>query len=448
MKLEINGNVNYSAQIVEIKNIIPLEKCDNIVATIILGNNVIVSKDAKIGDIGIFFPIESRLSADFLKFNNLYRDKLLNADTTKGGFFELNGRIRCVKLRGNKSEGFFIPVESLYYLNIGHEFLLNKIGESFDTIDNITICEKYIIPRRQYSQGNKNEKKNKRIKKSRLLDNQFRFHIDTQQLYRNLHRINYNDLISITYKLHGSSFIVSNILCKRKLNIFEKILKKCKIKIDDKEYFNLYSSRKVIKNEEFKNENQMSFYDEDIWKIANDELKDNLQKGMTFYGEVVGYLSSGKAIQSEYDYGNEAGKHTLYIYRITFTNLDGRVFEFSMKQVQDFCKQNGINAVPLLYYGYVKDFMQDSGYNWNDDQENDLHRDDFLTLLKKKYLEKDCYMCLHKVPTEGVVVRKESNDIESFKVKSEAFYLRETKLLDKGIENIEDNQESGNESEN
>ena len=47
-------------------------------------------------------------------------------------------------------------------------------------------------------------------------------------------------------------------------------------------------------------------------------------------------------------------------------------------------------------------------------------------------------MCKNEVPEEGCVVRIEGLDFEAYKAKSEAFYARETKLLDKGESNIED----------
>ena len=67
IKLEVKGNLNYCATIVVIENIIPLEKCDNIVGTIIQGNHVIISKDTKVGDVGIFFPVETSIKGMFLK---------------------------------------------------------------------------------------------------------------------------------------------------------------------------------------------------------------------------------------------------------------------------------------------------------------------------------------------------------------------------------------------
>ena len=154
---------------------------------------------------------------------------------------------------------------------------------------------------------------------------------------------------------------------------------------------------------------------------------------MTFYYEIVGFLPNGGAIQKDYDYGCEANKHAIYIYRITQTNIDGKVFEFSARQVQDFCKKNGLNVVPELYYGYAKEFSDErlNKENWEIK---------FLETIKNKYNEKDCFMCSNKVPEEGVVVRIEGLECEAYKAKSERFYARETAQFDKGESNIEDEQ--------
>ena len=80
MKLSVQGNPNYCATIVAIDNVVELENCQNIQGTIIQGCHVIVSKDVKVGDIGIYFPVECSIKDIFLKDNNLYRDKARNID--------------------------------------------------------------------------------------------------------------------------------------------------------------------------------------------------------------------------------------------------------------------------------------------------------------------------------------------------------------------------------
>ena len=68
-------NENYAAIVVEIKTLVTLENCDNVQAAIILGNQVIVDKSVKIGDVGLYFPLECQLSKEYLSVNNLYRKK-------------------------------------------------------------------------------------------------------------------------------------------------------------------------------------------------------------------------------------------------------------------------------------------------------------------------------------------------------------------------------------
>jgi hypothetical protein len=397
----------------------------------------------------------------------LYRKSELNIDNKKKGYFEENGRIRCVKFRGHKSEGLYMPLKSIDFIIplVNNNDIITSfatklnfsnseglIGLEFDELLGIPICNKYII-KQQRTPGTPGTKKNRTKKwKSKLIDNQFRFHQDTSMLYKNLHRINPNSLISITYKLHGTSGISSYILCKRHISIREKIgsffhnvytnittLGKQKFVLETTEYDYIYSSRKVIKNEEL-NSNAQHYYNEDIWGIANKELESFLQKGMTLYYEIVGFLPNGGAIQKDYDYGCESNKHTIYIYRITQTNVDGKVFEFSAKQVQDWCKKNGLNPVPELYYGTAENlyWQLNKKYKLFDNSFPENWQERFLDLIKTEYNEKDCYMCSNKVPEEGCVVRIEGLDFEAYKAKSNRFYERETKFLDKGESNIED----------
>ena len=441
MKLNKPKNENYAAIVVEIKTLVPLENCDNVQAAIILGNQVIVDKSVKIGDVGLYFPLECQLSKEYLSANNLYRKKELNLDQTKAGYFEENGRIRCVKFRGHKSEGLFMPSGSLFF--IGTSGLNLNLNDCFDELYGIPICSKYIV-KQSRTPGSKSNKSTKKYE-SKLVENQFRFHEDTGMLYKNLHRINPDSLISITYKVHGTSGISSYVLCKRKItkrerigaflnNIYTKLvtLGKSRYVTLETKYDYLYSSRKVIKNPEL-NPNAQHYYNEDIWGIAHKELEPYLQKGLSLYYEIVGYLPNGGMIQKDYDYGCKVGEHAIYIYRITQTNADGKVFEFSAKQVQDWCRKNGLTPVPQLFYNYA--FNLTEGIPANSDEE---WREIFLGQVKKYYNEQDCYICKNKVPEEGCVIRIEGLDFEAYKQKSNRFYELETKNLDKGESNIED----------
>lgn len=432
MKFKKPVNENYCANVVKIKNVVQLDNCDNIQATHIFGNQIIIGKNVQVGDIGVYFPAETQLSHEYASENNLYRHSELNKDKDKKGYLEDNRRIRTMKLRGNQSCGLFMPLDSFLFCvsSPTHEF---DEGDMFDEIKTVPICNKYIIKTRQQMQGK--GKKAKAKKESKLLENQFRFHEDTAHFGKNAHRFQPDDIMSITYKLHGTSVVISKVNCKKKINWFYKLLRAIGIKIVDTQYDNVYASRKTIKNDDLKPTGH--YYDVDIWGLANEKVKEFLLDGMTVYGEIVGHLPTGAYIQKPYDYGCKHNEWEVYIYRITFTNTAGNVFEFSAKQVQDWCNERGLKAVPEMYYGRVKDVFDEYNLWYTYDKNLDL-ADNLINYFRKVYLEGDCHMCKKKLPAEGIVVRKESNIFEAFKFKSFRFLEKETRMLDNGEVDIEE----------
>lgn len=454
MKFKEPKNANYTAIVVEIKTIVNLENCDNVQAAIILNNQVIVDKKVKVGDKGLFFTLENQLSKEFMKANNLYRDKTLNSDPeAKPGYFEENGRIRCQKFRKNDSEGFYIPIDSLVFTGINLDEL--AVGDEFDELNGIEICRKYIVKENK-TPGTPGSKKdrldiNKKMV-DKLVEKQFKFHEETNLLFKYPNRIKPDTIVHISFKQHGSSGISSNVLIKKHLNIGERLLKLVGVNIPDTEYGYIYSSGKPKSKlpkgilGKYINKNG-DFYSDDIWKQTFEDLKDFLVPGLSIYYEIVGYTKSGAIIQSGYDYGcvppSKDGTYKLgvnykiAIYRVTMTGLDGTTVEYSPKQVQYWATKNGLTPVHELFYGYAKDLFKYSKLYTIPEDENDFG-DAFLKVCKELYNEKNCFMCKNKVPEEGCVIRIDDLKFEAYKVKSVLFNERETKQLDKGETNIED----------
>lgn len=430
-------NENYAAKIIRISNIRPHNNADRLLCVSVYGNNVIVGLDAKENDLYIYFPIECSINKEFLSWSNSFVDKELNNDKEKKGFFEKNGRVRCLRLRQERSEGYLIPASQLECWlyekkNIPIDFN-NYFNEEFDLIGEIKLCEKY-VPNRQL--GNQQATSKKHVAKitrfDRLIEGQFSFHFETGQLARNIHLVNPDDIIQITEKLHGSSFITSKLVTKKQLKWYEKILQFFGVNIIDTHYDILYSSRKVLKNRYFVPHQQNHFYGEDLWKAVSDKLHHVLVDGLSLFGEVVGYTPNGSAIQKKYDYGCKQREFKTYIYRITHTNPAGSVHEFSAKQVQDFCKKYGINAVPEHYYGKAKDlFVIPVNDNWSTL---------FLEKLSEAFLDKYCTMCNNKVYNEGVILRVENLEWRAWKHKSFMFREQESKNLDAGEVDMETEQ--------
>jgi 5'-3' exonuclease len=72
--------------------------------------------------------------------------------------------------------------------------------------------------------------------------------------------------------------------------------------INDKVYDLLYSSRRVIKNDDL-NTQANHYYSSDVWGDVARTFEYAVQKGYTLYGEIVGYTRDGSFIQKGYDYG-------------------------------------------------------------------------------------------------------------------------------------------------
>ena len=432
MKLEIKENSkNYVCSVVEIKELHPIEGADRIQRTVIFSNNVIVSKDVKIGDKMLYFVSGTKLNVDFCKYNNLLTDKEQNRDNTKVGYISHKQfRVKAIKLKGIISDGILLPVESLNFCGIFDNTVF-KVGDEFTDIDNVSICEKYFVPVRNSNPGGKQPKS---VKINRLVDNQFYLHNDTDNLRKNIHKLNLEDIIGIHYKKHGTSVVIGNVLVKKSLKWYERLARKVGFNIIDTEYDVIYSSRKVIKNA-YLNTTPNSYYKTDIWGDVMNEVKDKIPQNYTLYGEILGFEKSGSPIQGKYDYGCNPGEHKFYVYRITVVNHNGHLIELTDKQIQEFCEKYGfLYKDTFIYYGKAENLYPELC-------ESEHWHENFLANLERDYNEKDCYMCVNKVPEEGIILRIEKTfEYEAYKLKSKRFLLQESELQEKEESNIEDNQ--------
>jgi hypothetical protein len=427
-------NTNYCAKVFILPELRPHPNADKLALVSIDGQTVITSKTATPSQKYIYFPLECAINEKYLFYSNSFSKPELNKDKTKKGFFSEKRRVKATRLRSILSEGFIVPASDIVEWLKSEGVKINEVdfgdGEFFDSIGDILICEKYINrdALRKLAQTERNEK-NKRGKVKRfnkLVDNQFRFHIDTEQLKRNIHKVNPDDKITISYKLHGSSAIFSKVLTKKKLKWYEVALKKLGVNIVDTQYDYLWSSRRVVKNMfEEKDKQNQHFYDSDIWSIAAQKVNPSLKDGYSVYAELVGQTPTGSWIQNGYAYGTKPCEMEVYVYRATSTNASGDVIEFSTDQVKRFCEKSGLKMVPVFYQGKAKDLFPELNVNehWHEN---------FLEKLKEKYTEKDCYMNAAGTPEEGIILTIDGNFFNAFKLKSLRFLERESAELDKG----------------
>jgi hypothetical protein len=458
LRISEKANRNYLAKVVSLGKPITHPNADRLQGFIIDHARIYTDLSFKEHDICIYFPLECQIDTRIISYLNLYSDKSLNRDITKGGFFNAKGRVRAVRLRSEPSQGFLLKAQEFVdavatfaastqgFVPIFDKLIdVDSIGFEFDSVGNETIIKKYVI-QDQRKGGIKSDKKLAK-KVSRVVENQFRFHIDTEHLRKNIYKVDRNDYVSITAKFHGTSVIFGKLLTYRKLSFIEKILKKLGVNINDKVYDLLYSSRRVIKNDDL-NTQANHYYSSDVWGDAAKTFEYAVQKGYTLYGEIVGYTRDGAFIQKGYDYGcikpvyeNEYVEdvhYRVYVYRITFTNEDGYVSELSWRQIKEYCEHFGINHVPEYYFGKLVDFDKSFKKIKSDDELNEA----VIKLLEEKYLEKYCEFCGNRVPSEGIVLRIDKLfKFDAYKLKSFAFMELESKQLDDNIIDIESEEQ-------
>lgn len=415
------------------------------------GFNIITGIDSQPG-LYVYFPALSCINSDFLSYANLYRHKELNKDPEQSGMFDDNGRVKAIKLRGELSEGFILPITVLenYIVSVTNKEIDEiKEGTEFDAVSHdgkeFWISKKYVV-RQSYTQGSGN-RISKKVPKGidKIIDTQFRFHYDTTLIKKCPYVISPESWIQMSYKIHGTSGISAYVLCKREKKWYEKVFEFLTRKeIDDTRYDYVYASRTVIKNKYYNKNAGGGYYGVDVWAEADKIVRPCLSKGQTAYYEIVGFLPNGKEIQKKYDYGCVPPKSDgtyiheknfkVRIYRVTYTNVDGKVLEYTPRQVQQWCASVGLTPVEECYYGKAKDLYPDldQANHWSENFVDSLSND------KRFYMELDSPHCENKVPHEGVVIKIEDGLSHAFKLKCFRFLNKEQELLDKGEGNIED----------
>ena len=356
----MSEHVGYVVQIQELK---PHSNADRLQIAVIFGASVIVGLDVKAGDLGIYFPIDLQLSEEYCTQNNLVRKKDENGNNI-GGYLDPDKRnIRAMKLRGEQSEGLFMPLESLKYTG-ATKF---EVGNKIDVVNGHEICRKY-IPKIQVRQGRAIE--GNRTRKHHVpIAPLFAEHADTEQLAYNMEAFKPGDQIEITLKMHGTSGRTGYLpkFQGYKRTFWDKIFRREGTPIYDWGY--VTGTRRCVIND-FNDGG--GFYGDNAFREPHARFfEGKLHKGETVYYEIVGFTNTGAPIMGQVanskisgkEFTKQYGKITtfsygcdpkgtdtepqsaMYVYRMTMVNEDGDVVEYSPAQIKERCEQMGIHTV-------------------------------------------------------------------------------------------------------
>lgn len=316
---------------------------------------VIVSKDTKDGELGLYFPCELQLSEAFTKANDLIRRKDEHGNTA-GGMFDENRRVRVQKFRGVKSNGFWCQ---LSYLSTFGDTSALKEGDKLAEFKKVPICQKYFSKKHN---EHKNKQKQPEKKKTVCV---FPEHKDTEQFKSNVNKFKEGDKIVITLKMEGTSQRVARNLEFREPRWWEKIVSKF-TKLDLSRMVNLNGTRHVTLN--YKDPSSIGYYSDSFRQKVADKIVPYLDEYMELFCEVVGWSGPNTTIMPKhgltkikdkeitklykdpviFSYECQPGEFAIYIYRIAYVLPNGKTVDLPWDDVKEWCVKHKINHVPEL----------------------------------------------------------------------------------------------------
>ena len=377
----------YCGYVVKVEKIRKHENADRLQIATFFGNDVVVGLDVQVGQLGVYYPTDGQLSAEFCAANDLVRRKDENGNPC-GGYLDPDKRnIKAVKLRGEKSDGLFMPITCLASFGPISDL---KVGDTIDIFNGVEICKKY-IPKRNHSCHWHGGSGKKRAKAN--FAPTFYEHVDTSQLAYSLGDFRMGDTIELSLKLHGTSARTGYLplIKQKKQNLWQKIMRKPPHTYTEYDY--VTGTRRVVLDDK----HDGGFYsDNEFRHRMAKKFEGKLHKGEVVYYEIVGFVNESTPIMAsvknskikdkafskqygeetvfsygcdpkgdweektysatkyspEYDLEPEietiAPKCEVYVYRMTQVNEDGDVVEMSPDQVRYRCEQMGVKTVPVF----------------------------------------------------------------------------------------------------
>lgn len=381
--------MSYCGYVTNLMNVREHTNADNLVLATCFENTVCVAKDKYFeGQLGVYFPVDGQLSMEFCEKNGLLAVYDEFGKNISGGYLDASKRnIRAIKLRGEQSDGLFLPIECLAYTGVDLKSLTP--GTPITVVNDHDICKKY-IPRKKNGKPSR-VPAGQKLKKKNSTPTFFE-HKDTEQLVYHLNEFKPGDYIEITRKLHGTSGrtayvptfnggyttnnpfhkFIAKILPAKKAQKFAE--KHCTPVFD---YGTVTGTRRTILDTF-----DGGFYgSNEFRKQYHDFFEGKLWKGETVYYEIVGFTHDGTPIMStcsneklkDKAFVKQYGKTTtfsygcdpqgregkpqsdIYVYRMTMTNEDGQVVEYTPDFMRYRCMYMGVKTVPVEWAGFIPD---------------------------------------------------------------------------------------------
>ena len=266
-----------------------------------------------------------------------------------------------------------------------------KEGDRVSVFNGHEIACKYVVVRQAAPHGNANG--NRTRKKTMPVAPLFMEHTDTEQLAYHLAAFKPGNEVEISLKMHGTSQRTAYVPVFKgfKRTLWDRICRREGTPIYEWGYVS--GTRRVVLDDY-----EGGFYGSNEFRERHSKkFEGKLHKGETVYYEVVGFTSTGAPIMGdadnrklndkefvkqygpvttfsygcEPDGGEEADYHSencgapwlvkgpqseIYVYRMTMTNEDGDVVEYTPDFMRYRCEQMGVKCVPVFWKGIIPEY--------------------------------------------------------------------------------------------
>jgi hypothetical protein len=106
--------MSYCGYVTTLKDVRPHPNADRLVLATCFNNTVCIAKDKySEGELGVYFPTDGQLSVEFCEQNGLFAVYVNGVNTTGGYMDPAKRNVKAIKLRGEQSDGLFLPITCL-----------------------------------------------------------------------------------------------------------------------------------------------------------------------------------------------------------------------------------------------------------------------------------------------------------------------------------------------
>lgn len=313
--------MTYSLIVASLEDVSPIPGADRVVSATACGHRLVVGADRKAGDLGVVFPAEGVLDLGFARAAGLLaRDPDTGAKL--GGMLENPPLIRCLTIRGVRTDGLWIPLDTFWRAveqvalplavrwdtpadgdEVGS---IQFVSDGAEQVTEYEVARKYLPPvRAQRSGGGKGAPPPRPVESDRPdLEAALPRHYSTPHAQAAARRIPLGARVWATEKGHGRSGATGLVKVPGSLPAWKRAANRVARLFKRAEPFATYAPLSRSRNHVLRPDADRR--EGDMLADIHEYIAPRLRPGEVVYYEIVGYYPHGKPIQRQRPNGADA----------------------------------------------------------------------------------------------------------------------------------------------